>query len=349
MHRRKIIGLSLATILSLTNPVFASDTGNVSEGINPLPIYATLTQDESVVAVPIKVDVEVKTEYKSFTGVVKKISTSESVEGNKIAYVEDKEGTPANIVITKDTYIVNNEKITEGATITGFYDANAPMLMIYPPQYKAEVVSVDKEGQNVKVSVFDKDLVSSDSWLKLNISKDTKIISQDGNTFDGELANRKLVVLYGITTRSIPAQTTPSEIVVLSENTSDTINELTPGEIPPRVVSSMDIVVNDKKIEAPASFTDEHGTVMIPLRAAAEALGFDVKWNGAMKSVTLGNGISLTIGKDNYVYMKTAPIQLGTAPIIVDGRTFVPVSFFKEVVRVKSANIVDSQIVIDNR
>jgi hypothetical protein len=46
--------------------------------------------------------------------------------------------------------------------------------------------------------------------------------------------------------------------------------------------------------------------------------------------------------------MKMAPIQLGTAPAIVEGKTFVPLSFFKEVTRLNNAYVFESQIVIDN-
>ena len=87
---------------------------------------------------------------------------------------------------------------------------------------------------------------------------------------------------------------------------------------------------------------------MVPVRAIAENLGFDVSWEGKTKTVMLGKGISLTIGKDNYIYMKTAPIQLGTAPEIVDGKTFVPLSFFKDVLGMKTVNVSDSDIVISD-
>ena len=87
---------------------------------------------------------------------------------------------------------------------------------------------------------------------------------------------------------------------------------------------------------------------MVPLRVIAEALGFDVKWDSKLQSIILRKGISLTIGEDNYIYMKTAPIQLGIASEIVNGRTFVPLSYFKKVIRMNNAYVFESQIVIDN-
>lgn len=53
--------------------------------------------------------------------------------------------------------------------------------------------------------------------LKLNINKDTLIVSKEGKEFKGDLTNRKLAVIYGTSTRSIPAQTNPYKVVVLSD------------------------------------------------------------------------------------------------------------------------------------
>ena len=69
---------------------------------------------------------------------------------------------------------------------------------------------------SIKVDRFGQTLLSSDQTLKLNIGDTTEIILQDGKPFAGELANRDLVVFYDVATRSIPAQTTPQKVVVLS-------------------------------------------------------------------------------------------------------------------------------------
>lgn len=269
-----------------------------------------------------------KSYFGVFTGKVIKMDS-------KFISLESEDGKEANFVVSDDTYILNGTEIVEGSVITGYYDANAPMIMIYPPQYKVEVIVVGKAELNVKVDVFDENLISSDNLLKLNISADTEIVLRDGTAYKGELTNRKLVVMYGISTKSIPAQTTPDKIVVLSEKAVKVD------------VSMMDIVVNDKKVEAPAAFISEDGTIMVPVRAISEALGYDVSWDGKLRSVSIGKGIQMVIGKDYYTYMKTAPIELGTAPEIVEGRTFVPLSFFTEVVRTQKAQVVDTKIEIN--
>lgn len=326
--RKAIGGFLSVTILSLsTVTAFAANTEDFKTA-NSIGIV------KEIQAVNGILNTDQQSYFGSFTGKVKNITDIEGMKGSKFVLVENDQGVEANLRISSSTYIVNNANIVVGSVVTGFYDANAPMIMIYPAQYNTEVLMVDNKEQNIKVDLFNKDLVSSDNSLKLNITADTEIVLQDGKAFEGDLANRKLVVLYGVSTRSIPAQTNPSKVVVLFEKAA--------------AVSTLDIVVNNKKIDAPAAYTNEQGTVMVPLRAIGEALGYDVVWDGNTQSVMLGKGISLTIGKDSYHYMKTAPIQLGTAPEVVDERTFVPLNFFQEVAKVKNAQVLPLQIVIDN-
>ena len=325
----------LAGCLSATIITFSSGTA--------FALYREdlINQDEAGQIIPIraKLDEQEQIRYKSFTGTVKEIRDPEGVEGSKFISVEDEEGLPANIIISKDTYVLDNAEITVGSTITGYYDTNKPMIMIYPPQYSAEVVVVESEDQNAKFDIFNEDLISTDKSLKLNISNDTEIILQDGTVFEGELTNRKIVVVYGASTKSIPAQTTPDKIVVLLEKAE---------EMPIYDVSTMEIVVNNQVIQAPAAYTNEQGTVMVPLRAIAEALGYEVIWNNETRSVTLGKDIFLTIGEDNYISGDNAPIQLGTAPELTGERTFIPLNFFKQVIKMNNAYVFEAQIVIDN-
>ena len=61
---------------------------------------------------------------------------------------------------------------------------------------------------------------------------------------------------------------------------------------------------------------------LVPIRVVTETLGGKVDWNGVTKEVTLnidGKEIKMTVGKTLEKY--------GVAPVIIDGRTFVPVRF----------------------
>ena len=102
-----------------------------------------------------------------------------------------------------------------GDMVTGFYDANAAVPLIFPPQFRAIVMAKDELYQNVKVDYFNDQLVSSDNNLKLNIAPWTKILLENWQAFTKNPANRNLIVVYGATTRSIPAQTSPYKIIVM--------------------------------------------------------------------------------------------------------------------------------------
>ena len=100
------------------------------------------------------------------------------------------------------------------------------------------------------------------------------------------------------------------------------------------------LTVDGKNVDIsalPAAY-DENGCVMVPLRAVAEAMGYDVEWNSEEKSVEISDGewaALAYIGEDSYTaYSKTAigmtaPQNYGAAAVIVDGTTFVPADMFE--------------------
>lgn len=271
-----------------------------------------------------------------YKGVIKEISDHHSVEGAKMVAIEDENELPAHIIISKDTYVINLEKLAVGETLTAYYDAEKPMILIYPPQISTEVAIVGEIDSNIKVDLFNDELVSADNFLKLNISEDTEIISEDGSKYEGELYNRKLVVLYGVSTKSIPAQTNPTKIIVLDEDEQAVIGN----------VESMTVVVNGKTLEGVKPIQNGDGVIMAPVRAVSEELGYEVGWNQEAQKVSVGELLSFEIGKDDYTMDDTSGIMLYAAPILVDGTTYVPLSFFSEFLNAAEAQIVDLQIII---
>ena len=123
-------------------------------------------------------------------------------------------GGIANFVVSPTTYFVDQAMVAVGDRVTGYYDTNAPVPLIYPPQYRALVIVKHTPSQNVKVDYFDSQLVSSDGQLKLNLSPYTQILLPNGQAFSKNIGNRNLIVIYGPATKSLPAQTTPFKIVV---------------------------------------------------------------------------------------------------------------------------------------
>lgn len=132
----------------------------------------------------------------------------------KLISVMDGTGASVNFVVEPSTYFVDHEMVAVGDRVTGYYDANAPVPLIYPPQYRALIMVKESPARNVKVDYFNSQLVSSDGFLKLNLSPYTQILLRNGQFFSSSPANRNLIVIYGPSTKSIPAQTTPYKIIV---------------------------------------------------------------------------------------------------------------------------------------
>lgn len=159
--------------------------------------------------------------FQSFSGVVRAIDdfwTGTNNDGGgcyQLYSIDNGNGATVNFVVEPMTYFVNHTMVRVGDRVTGFYDGNVPTPLIYPPQYRAVVMAKNSSSHNVKVSFFNNQLVSSDGMLSLNVTNNTKIALENGQAFDRYPGNRNLIVVYGSTTRSIPAQTTPEQIIVM--------------------------------------------------------------------------------------------------------------------------------------
>jgi len=94
------------------------------------------------------------------------------------------------------------------------------------------------------------------------------------------------------------------------------------------------VFVNEKELVFTDAqpFRDAEGSVLMPVRAIAGAMGCDVNWDGDTGSVILTRGrvtAGLTIGKNEVTTLGVRK-PINTAAIIKDGRTFVPVRFAAE-------------------
>lgn len=129
--------------------------------------------------------------------------------------LRNNDGDLTYFIIDLDTYIVNHTTLRMGDYVTAFYDTSLPVVLIYPPRYRAVVIAKRSRNYFVKVDYFNDDLISSDNQLKLNISRQTQLLLPNNQLYLGDIKNNNLVVLYRYTTRSIPAITTPYEVIVL--------------------------------------------------------------------------------------------------------------------------------------
>lgn len=129
--------------------------------------------------------------------------------------IEDMDGRTIVFMLTPSTYVVDFETLSVGMLTTFWYDAEAPMPLIYPPQYNAVVAAQEKNGRMVCVGYFDSCLVNTEQTLQLNLDGSVDLRTTNNQYFQGNPANHNLVVTYENSTRSIPAQTTPSRVTVL--------------------------------------------------------------------------------------------------------------------------------------
>ena len=122
-----------------------------------------------------------------------------------------------NVMVSGDTVVVDNVRLRPGMRIAVFYDTNLPTPAVYPPQYRAEIVTSLRRGQQVVLGYFDENLISDDNSLQLNIGPMTNVVTLNGQSYTCSPENSDLLVYYTNTTFSIPAMTTPQKIVVMCQ------------------------------------------------------------------------------------------------------------------------------------
>ncbi len=109
---------------------------------------------------------------------------------------------------------------------------------------------------------------------------------------------------------------------------------------------SKQITLNGESTEAQTAVYN--GLDYVPVRALAEAYGLSVEWTGETKTVVITNGgpiyITFSIGENGYTFAKTAPMKLSGAPILENGRTFIPADAAAELLGLE---ITESEGVID--
>lgn len=148
------------------------------------------------------------------TGIIQNIQSVPNQCCQQMISLRTQTGT-VNMLVGADTYVINNIRLRLGMSVVAFYDADLPVPLIFPPQYRAFVIGLQPFREFITVGFFNNNLVNSENTLQLNINRSTEIVTSNGQAFSCRLANRLLIVYYSATTRSIPAQTTPRKVIVM--------------------------------------------------------------------------------------------------------------------------------------
>lgn len=153
--------------------------------------------------------------FEKIEGIIQGINRADSCCSMVVSLISD--SNIVNVVVTGETTIIDNVRLRPGMRIAAFYDTNLPTPAIYPPQYRAELITSLRRGQQVMLDYFDENLTSADQSLKLNIGPMTDVVTLSGQQYTCSPENTELLVYYTNTTFSIPAQTTPQKVVVLCQ------------------------------------------------------------------------------------------------------------------------------------
>lgn len=120
-----------------------------------------------------------------------------------------------NVVFTVngDTYVVDQTPLSTGMQATFFYDKDAPVPLIYPPQYKA-VAAAPSSDRQYYLGEFYNHLLSRDQTIQINPDIPLKLSLPNGQLFTGSIAGKTVLVEYTSSTRSIPPIVSPTRIIV---------------------------------------------------------------------------------------------------------------------------------------
>lgn len=385
MKKNLIAIIALTAALAASTSAFADTVQISEEELNkPVSTYApdamptpeiqgdimVLNGEETDVAAPVEtasyisVDVTVVKTDSDVDGIIK---TTTDVNN------KDDQNNTVNLKITDDTLVYDNlgnkkalSDLTDGTKITVFTGSYEPTPLILPVQYTANVIIIngDQEG-NVNADTYladEEGYTNVANTLNIATADDTKIVDKDEKEYKGDLNKNDLIVFYGASTKSIPAQTTPTKVVVLGENEFalkqiEAAKNATPAPtaapettVAPEVTEApqvsyaglVNVVIGDKNV---SDVYAKDNTTMVPLREVAEAAGFTVTWDAENRAVILNDGVySLKIGENSYVKGKMMPLTLSAAPEIVNDLTYVPAEFFAEVT--ESATVDGTSLVV---
>lgn len=289
MKKNKIIKLTACTLLSvtlLTTIAFAQTPDTQTPILISAPIQDALTQNKLVSGTVS----DIKMHKDSYT------ITIENDDMGMVFSV-----SPHIFIIDQNTKKYTQiEEIKVGTKLTAIIDKMAPMTLSIPPMTSGVAGFIlNSDVGSVDLSVYNDKLVNVENTLALKINKDTTIVSENGAkrlyTAD-DLKQKECLVLYSISTRSIPAQTTPEFVMIMNEKEK----------------------------------TDDY----VPLRSFAEEKGYSVSWTANDKPIQLKKEnitISISIGKTGFEYTTeenaNSAKEMEFAPKLENGVTLVPESF----------------------
>lgn len=358
MKKKQILAMGLSAVLACSSVAFAADLA-AAETTTPVADNTAATETTTT-AVP-----QVKESFRTGSmATVSKINMDGETVSSILVKTTDEQDIQLNL--SADTLIVNNETgaaaalsdIKEGDKIYAYY--SKAMTRSLPPQSACELILVGV-GENTPASLHEVGTVSTneEGMAEVLIADGSMIIRMDDKTTYAPYKTKNIVTKadltegtrflawYDIVAMSYPGQAYTQKVVILpaatTEETATETQATRETEQTAAETTELTIVAGGKTLEVKGEMKD--GVAVVPVRAAAEALGCTVSYEqkDGKEYVTVENdtrSMTLEIGIDNYVSTTkiedavgmTAPAQYGVAPYIVDGTTYAAADLFKALV-----------------
>lgn len=290
---KKLLALSMASVLALVPMIASAAPGNSKKPVKDDVKIENVIEDNQDSLINEEVN------YLLATGEIIEINES-VVDGKKVVniLVDDNNddigdmwyNLSKKVIALSDGEDIDLDELKVGDEITAIYK-DAPMILIYPGRLTPELVILnDNSINNVKVSLFDEMLVSKDNMLKLILNSDTDIeaYKNGASLKEEDIENSYAVVIYGATTRSIPAQTLADGVV-----------KVIVFEDSVKVPGSKPVLPIPGSPSAPGNSGTAHSKNAVS--KIAKDYGYKVKWDPKEKVVTLtkdSDVLKVFIGKD---------------------------------------------------
>lgn len=146
------------------------------------------------------------------------VDSSQSAGCTVLISLQSEDQGMIDIQLPSNVYVLNLHPFQVGDRATFFYSSSAPVPMIYPPRYRAVAAAYTPHGVTAVLDTFDSQLTNSDHTLTLTPGRTTPVTLPNGQTFAGNAGGKLILATYTASTRSIPAQAVPEQMVVFCQN-----------------------------------------------------------------------------------------------------------------------------------
>ena len=276
---------------------------------------------------------------------------------------EEKTGLALNVIDSTDKGEYTepkSEDIEKGENITLSYRSDSEEILSVKEHFKtdddrnfigknldaetqsyieAQIMTVtdgtkaEKSDDAAKNILADIAIMSAKGGKEAEMSEKVKEGLKKGISGDQMLAAVLLCVPYNGFPRTLNA--TAAINAALAESTEETKEEpesITDKNYLSMTIGSKTVLLNGEEQSIDVSPVIQNGRTLLPIRAIIETFGGTANWAADDKTtaITYGeNVVTLTVGSTR-AFVNNKETEIGTAPIIIDGRTFLPVRFLSE-------------------